>query len=441
MAAPEPALRYRLLPELRDTTPGNAALLYYRAFSPEWWGTFRRDPKFVDIMDEAQKWPLDKLRHPSATESTHLGIVRKDNALKEVDRAARRAFCDWEMTPRIREDGIGLLLPDVQSMREFARMLAVRARLELADGQFDQAAYTFQTGLQMGRHIGDAPTLIQALVGAATTAVMLQQVEEWVRTPDAPNLYWALTNLPQPYIDLRKPLQGERILIDSLFPGMREALADPNAPPLSTDQLNAMVAKVATVAGSPQDARALIVAWTLKMYGPAKEYLRTHGRPAEQVEALPALYVVLLVEVAKYDRLFEEFEKAWALPYVQAAPILARADQQLRDAVGRAGSPGMFGVAGLLLPAIHKVHFASARTDRKINALRCVEAVRLYAAAHGKLPGKLDDLEVPVPIDPVTGKLFDYKLDGDKAQLTAPTPAGETAHEGNTLRYELTLRR
>ena len=35
-AAPVPALRYELLPELRQTTPGNAALLYYRAFSPEW---------------------------------------------------------------------------------------------------------------------------------------------------------------------------------------------------------------------------------------------------------------------------------------------------------------------------------------------------------------------------------------------------------------------
>ena len=32
-AAPVPALRYQLLPELRDTTPGNAALLYYRAFA------------------------------------------------------------------------------------------------------------------------------------------------------------------------------------------------------------------------------------------------------------------------------------------------------------------------------------------------------------------------------------------------------------------------
>src|SRR5205823_1759147 len=34
-AAPVPALKYKLLPDLRETTPGNAALLYYRAFSPE----------------------------------------------------------------------------------------------------------------------------------------------------------------------------------------------------------------------------------------------------------------------------------------------------------------------------------------------------------------------------------------------------------------------
>jgi hypothetical protein len=33
---PIPALKYHLLPELSEKTPGNAALLYYRSFSPEW---------------------------------------------------------------------------------------------------------------------------------------------------------------------------------------------------------------------------------------------------------------------------------------------------------------------------------------------------------------------------------------------------------------------
>ena len=95
----------------------------------------------------------------------------------------------------------------------------------------------------------------------------------------------------------------------------------------------------------------------------------------------------------------------------------------------------------MFLPAISRVQFASARTDRKINALRTVEAIRLYAAAHGRLPERLDALEVPVPLDPVTGKPFEYRVEGGTARLTGPTPPGERPYEGNTIRYAIMLRR
>src|SRR5258708_6081550 len=39
---PVPALKYPLLPEIRDLKPGNAALLYQRAHSPEWWAPLVR---------------------------------------------------------------------------------------------------------------------------------------------------------------------------------------------------------------------------------------------------------------------------------------------------------------------------------------------------------------------------------------------------------------
>src|SRR5687768_15636511 len=39
-AAPIPALRYTLLPQARDLRPGNAALLYQRAHSGDWWINF-----------------------------------------------------------------------------------------------------------------------------------------------------------------------------------------------------------------------------------------------------------------------------------------------------------------------------------------------------------------------------------------------------------------
>jgi hypothetical protein len=433
--APVPALRYRLLPELRDSTPGNAVLLYYRAFAPEWGHNVRGNKDLQEKFEKALEVP------PAEVKALGLEFVRNWAALKEVDRAARRAYCDWEMVPRVREDGIGLLLPDVQSMREYARWLAVRARLELADGHFDRAAHTLQTGLQLGRHLCDAPTLIHALVGAAVTAVMLNQVEEWVRTPGSPNLYWALSGLPQPYIDLRKPLEGERILMDYLLPGFREALADPGrAPPaISLEDVKAKAA----LTGEGDAASGLAVTFVVaKKYPAAKEYLRSRGRTAEQVEALTALQAVLLYEVAIYDRLFDEVQKWWGQPYSLTLPALERADQALKDELVRAGGPG-WSLAGMFLPAISRVQFASARTDRRINMLRCVEAIRIFAAANGRLPaGWANVTEVPVPFDPVTGRPFEYRrTDETTATLTAPPPAGERPYEGNSLRYEITLQR
>ena len=50
----EPALRWRLLPELRDTTPGNAVQLYYRCFSPEWLNAYRRDHQKQEALNAAE---------------------------------------------------------------------------------------------------------------------------------------------------------------------------------------------------------------------------------------------------------------------------------------------------------------------------------------------------------------------------------------------------
>lgn len=65
---------------------------------------------------------------------------------------------------------------------------------------------------------------------------------------------------------------------------------------------------------------------------------------------------------------------------------------------------------------------AQMRLDRRVAALRVVEAIRLYAASHdGKLPEELNQVtEVPVPEDPATGKPFEYRRDGAAAVLTMP---------------------
>ncbi len=86
---------------------------------------------------------------------------------------------------------------------------------------------------------------------------------------------------------------------------------------------------------------------------------------------------------------------------------------------------------------------ARTRIDRQIAALRCVEAIRLYAAAHdGNLPPSLDEIkEVPVPFDPVNGKPFTYRLAGDRAFFSCEPLPGQPATNANTPTYEITIQR
>jgi hypothetical protein len=98
-------------------------------------------------------------------------------------------------------------------------------------------------------------------------------------------------------------------------------------------------------------------------------------------------------------------------------------------------------MAKLLLPATQKVVEAGVRVDRRIAALRCVEAVRLYAAEHGKLPVKLADVGVPVPIDPVTGQGFSYEADGNTFTLTGVPFPGRPAERHYTVYYKVTLKK
>ena len=457
-APPEPALKYALLPEVIDLTPGNAALLYQRSHSPEWLG-YRRDKDYYKKVEDWLKMPLKDLPRDQV-----LGYVRS-GMLREVDLAARREQCDWEMTARAKKEHFMMLLPDIQWFREVANLLALRARLEIAEGKYDQAVYTLQTGFALSRHLNETPLLIPSLVGVATAQVMAAQLEELIQRPDAPNLYWALANAPRPFLDLRRPLQGEKAIVEGMFAEVlgerppRESLAGQfglvgyerrmiGAAPrrLSADELAAMVddlsalSAIATEGRTGTLGRFTALATAVKNYPQARAALIARGRKPEDVDALPVLQVVALDALHHFRRRRDDTYKWFGLPYWEARPGVEEAFKQLGEARERLETfPALFD----LLPAVRNVHRASVRFDRRLAALRCVEAVRLHAAAHGgKLPATLGAITaVPVPPDPATGKEFTYQAAGNKATLSGPAPPGETPLPHNTVHYEITLER
>jgi hypothetical protein len=93
------------------------------------------------------------------------------------------------------------------------------------------------------------------------------------------------------------------------------------------------------------------------------------------------------------------------------------------------------------LGPFQKVRMAQVRIEQRFALLRCVEALRLYAAAHeGQLPAKLDDVGVPLPVDPVTGKAFRYQLKEATAILRGSPPPGMERIAPYNVRYEVTIR-
>jgi hypothetical protein len=435
MAPSSPALRYRLLPELIGQTPGNAADLYKQAVP-----LLKISADDSKQMEEWNKLPPDRLPR----EDVRRLLAGYKEALGLIDRGARRENCDWGLAERLRMAGVNALLPEIQPMRESARLLALRARVEIAEGKFDQAARTIRTGLALARHVGESETLICCLVGNAIANVMAGQIDLFVQRPKAPNLYWPLTDLPRPFLDLRRPFQGERVMAYGTFPGVAEVLADRNAGPLSPEK----VAQFSKMFFSLEDRNPLRTRATLalrlqKKHEAAKRALVAAGRPRAQVEKMPHVQVALLHSFSEYERMYEEMLKWQTFSYAEAAPHLrAAAERQKAELKDTEGRP-VFDLATALMPAMQKVFAARTRLDRKFAALRCVEAVRLYAAAHGgRLPPTLGAIkEVPVPDDPFTGKPFEYRVDGDKATLTGPAPDDLKKNVAYVLKYELTIKR
>jgi hypothetical protein len=364
-------------------------------------------------------------------------------AFELLDKAARCERCDWGLSEQLREKGIQISLLELQKQRRSAHLLSLRARLQIADGELDKALVTLRNGLVLSRHIGENGTLLVFLVGVASAAIMEAQLDDLIAQPGAPNLYYALTDLPTPLIRMRPALEGERLMAYGSFPGLAAIGADLNAGNLTDEQLAACGKILNDDTLFPGVSRTVLAGLILSKKETAKQALIDAGRPRDKVEAMTPVQVAVLHSLLEYDAVLDEM-LLW-----EKQPFWEQGDRQqalfLRvriDRVKDLKAPAL-PVAALFVPAALKVTFARVRTDRKIALLRTIEAIRFYAATHdGNLPPSLSAVtEVPLPLDPVTGKSFTYQLDGDVARMRAPPPFRQQPSISNTVLYELRIRK
>jgi hypothetical protein len=220
VAAPTPPILYELLPNARDRIRTNAALHYHRAmlFAREFSSSVRGPGEFHTKIEEMLSRPIndDLLK----AMSDH--VSRYHSALHELGFAVRADRCDWGLEPCIEADGIGTLLPEIQNMRELATLLSIRCRLHIGRGHAAEALRDVRAGFAMARHVAEGPTLIQALVGFAIFQIFAERLEQTLELSGCPNMYWSLAALPQPFVSLRKSIEGEARIVEAALPMIRD---------------------------------------------------------------------------------------------------------------------------------------------------------------------------------------------------------------------------
>jgi hypothetical protein len=400
MAAPKPALRYLLLPELKEMTPGNPIPNYLKSMFDQDFSSDR------EVIGRA--------------------------ALRRADEAARMDKPDWGILLKVKTEGISLLLPDVQKMRALAAGLQDRFREENGQRRFDDSIRTAKTMFAMSRHMSEHPTLIGDLVGIAIATVAIGPLEEMLEQPGCPNLYWALTDLPSPLVPLDRGMEGERVLIHGEL--HHKAGLDDRAP-MSAEKIKKVIGYIDKLheidVKSPKSARSWLDARKKdeKAVRAARERLVDYGIPEERLARFPADQVLLLDAKRAFEVSRDEGMKLVKLPTWQA------------EALGRKITYNKEELFSFLVPALLKVRRAQGRLEQRIALLRHVEALRMYAAANGgKLPAKLSDCPVPLPDDPFTGKPFRYEADGATAHLRGSPPPGAEKEPVYNVHYQVTIK-
>jgi hypothetical protein len=436
-----PALKYRLFPVAMDLKEGNAVPIYLRLAHEQNDETRRQ---WREKPAEWNKLPLDEI---PAAEARQL-FQRFAYNIRQLELGAQRKTADWNYTLDA-GDPIALLLPDAQDMRYCGTLLAVKARVEIAAGDYPAAAHTLETGFAFSRHIAQGPFLINGMVAIAIANQLADALADWVGQPNAPNLYWSITALPRPLIDLRQEFEFEYRMLELQFPDLAD-LKRERAPAEWDAALKRIRTEFDRLAGlleagkeSPKTPRLPKTAPTdpaaqSPELPEAKRYLTEQLHlPADKVDAMPPAQVLLLCLEGIKDDFRDDFFKSVYLPTPQAISMAEAALKRMKSTPHKETTR----LPLLLLPAIPKVIYRTSQLDRKIAALRTIEALRLYAANHeGQLPDKLADItDVPVPNDPGTGMPFQYQRDKDTATVIAP-PLKEASDTKTGQRYRLTVK-
>lgn len=450
---PEFPYQHRFTYSPHELAPGNSVNWYLRAYPEEsafWraWHKATGEEQFGPFY--AFGTPISEL--PQEELAMHGRKFR--HVFKEyIIPGSKRRETDWGVryVDARGEETVSFRLPEFQAMRNFARLGGLGVRHAIAEGRYADAVEHLRTMYRIGRDCGDEPLVVCGLVGVAITGIANGGVTDLIAAPDAPNLYWALTELPAIPVPFDKAIRLEL----ELGPRMFEALDDPENTERTPGEWNAVWHAVGSLPDyldhwdglqrSPGEwegigAELLPVAAGLSGYTHAKRRLVEWGFNPDEVESMAVGQVLAIYSARVYRIAVDSQQKAWTVPYPQARRLGDDADELLRSMrpLGESRNCELLPIADGLIPATAAARTAEYRCARQLAVLRVIEALRMHAAQNdGRLPRSLAEVTcVPVPENPMTGSPFTYHRSGRKGVIDLPAWEGYAA----ATRYEITIR-
>ncbi|MGD0383767.1 MAG: hypothetical protein ABSA77_09610 [Thermoguttaceae bacterium] len=388
--------------------------------------------KFYTNADKLSLWletPLDKLPKDE---------IRKilDNVqpwwMEYAEIASRRMECDWGSPIREMNNPFYCNIYYELLSRSLARIIAMKARLSLAEGKPEDALKSLQMGFALSQQIGKGTVPLVCYAGGTTMASMMRdQLLDLSQLKNAPNLYWSLSNLPHPFISIRDAIEWEESARDRLLPEFQEANKGQHSPEqwqkLWEDAVKKIDAfpltyldRVARLHNDNKneiyDPKKILT----ENYPNARDYLINQGWPKKEIQSMAPARVMLLHCAEVWEEMLDDYIKWLGINYSQW-PNNYRNYLPLEKELKEIYKQKEIIPLSKLIPPFGAIVVSQARFEREMESLRCIEAIRLYAYLHdGKLPGSLDDIkEVPIPSNSMTGKPFLYHLKGDTAVLLA----------------------
>ncbi len=322
-----------------------------------------------------------------------------DGNRNAIDSLMAAGFHDYGGMPMKSEAGdlVGVLLPNLSPWRQVAKAAVLDGQRLVQQGDFEAGIDRFVGTLAAGGRIGHGPTLIENLVGVATSSLATQQLlDAYAADADGRIAYHDVANR------LETDVVGPRAVAET-FQFERAFMMDVIQSGYEFDETTGE--HVVTAESAERVARTL---------GLGSE------QPPDTISTGAMLRRAGFDETYRQaNEFYDEMTRAARLPYADGKPLFNEIERRISDPAFKNQNP----LLAALVPSLSRSVNLTTRAQTNQRAAQVVTRLRAYRQANGSYPDDLANLGFDAT-DPFSGQPLRYRREGDDFVLYSTGPNG-----------------